>query len=143
MGYLLLQVILTLQGGVRCRASGRLTLESQCRHLYGNGVSGVIVVFIFGQRDKHFLYVGVGRGISLVACSGRCGIQSPLECFLGDVLQLDPSLVNVGKEVPPLKCLDIKSGTQEKANRSEYQLLVSVWVLSQHGNLGAILDAAK
>jgi hypothetical protein len=102
MGHLLVQAILML-GGVHCRVSSQLTLESQCRHLCGNCVGGVIIVFIFSQCAKRVLHVGVGRSISLVACSEHCGIQSSLEHLLDHAVQLDPSLVNVGKEVPCFK----------------------------------------
>ncbi len=71
MGHLLVQAILML-GGVCCHASNQLTLEKQCRHLclYGKGVGGVIIIFIFSQRAKRILHVGVGGSISLVPAVG-------------------------------------------------------------------------
>jgi hypothetical protein len=138
MGHLLVQAILML-GEVCCCASNQLTLERQCRHLClcGKGVGRVIVIFIFSQRAKRILHVGVGGSISLVARSGRCGIQCSLEHLLDHVAQLDPSLVHVGKEVPCFKSPEIQSGTKEKADRGEYLMHVGVWVLTQKGNLGA------
>ncbi len=90
MGHLLVQAILML-GGVCCHASSQLTLESECRHLCGNGVSGVIIVVIVSQHAKCILHIGLGGSISLLAYSGRCGIQSLLECFLDQAAQLNPS----------------------------------------------------
>jgi hypothetical protein len=114
MGHLLVQAKLTL-GGVCCHDSSQLTLESQCCHLCGHGVGRVIVVFIFSQSTKHILHVGVGGSISLVAHSGRCGVQSSLERHLDHASQFDPSLVDIGKEVPRFKSPDIQTVRQRIA----------------------------
>jgi hypothetical protein len=142
MSHLLVQEILIL-GGVHCCASGQLTFKSQCCHLFGHSVGGVIIIFIFSQCAKCVLHVGVGGSISLLARSGCCSIQSLLERLLDHAAQLDICLVDVSKEIPRFKSLGIQSGIEEKMNHDEYQLLVSVWVLTQKGNLGAILNSTK
>jgi hypothetical protein len=69
----------------------QLALIRQSRHFGCHCIVRVIII-VLAKDAEHILLVWIGKGISVMACSGFCCIEVTLKSLLDEGLQGNPRL---------------------------------------------------